>query len=313
MGLTRSTLEFASVPLLNLFSARHEQRPESASKLGKHPTVGRPGIPAVQSPISNLMRVLTGCILSAMVFAGCGASDSGDSNTSITEPVKPSAEDCGLAIAPPSAKSEKKRSSGREPVPTAGIYRYSTTGSQVVPGAGLRVKDLPSYSELLVTPSRKVREVTCFRVQRRFAPDIANTSTYVVRGENVYLVGLLIQVLGESQEVRPNPPVLFASNSGSSWSGQFGGSTYGSYAFSALGKRTYQVGTKRVRAVGMSSSVSFQGEVRGTQAATAWISLDDNVVVAEKVKSRQDFGVSALHLHSRSHLISLQPTKLRES
>jgi len=314
MSLARSTLEFASAPQLNLFSARHEQRPESASKLGKHPTIGRPGIPAVQSPISNLMRVLTAmCILSAMVLAGCGASDSGDSNASITEPVKPSAEDCGFVAAPPSAQSEKRRSSGREPVPGAGIYRYSTTGSQVVPGAGLRGKNLPSYSELVVTPAREVQEVTCFRVQRRFASDIANTSTYVVRGENVYLVSLLIQVLGESQEVRPIPPVLFASNSGSSWSGQFGGSTYGSYAFSALGNRTYRVGAKRVRAVGVSSSVSYQGEVRGTQAATAWISLDDNVVVAERVKSRQDFGVSALQLRSRSHLISLQPRQLRES
>jgi hypothetical protein len=261
-------------------------------------------------------RVLLGklCIAAVvLVLAGCGASESEKNDAVIEKPTRPSVRDCGLTHASPRMQGKEKRRSSAESPPLPGIYRYAMTGSQAVPGAALRAKDLPAHSELFVTPSRKIGNATCFKVQKRFASDIANTSTYVIRGESIYLVSLLIQALGESQEIRPNPPVLSASNAGSSWSGQFGGATYGSYTFSVLGKRTYRVGARQLRAVGISSSVSYRGAVSGTQVATAWISLDHDVVVAEKVKSRQNFGVSVLGLRSRSHLVSLQPEPLPES
>lgn len=260
-------------------------------------------------------RALWGlCIATVvLVLAGCGASGSGKNDAVIEKPRRPSARDCGLALPAPRTQGKEGKRSNAESSPSAGIYRYAMTGSQAVPGAALRVKDLPAHSELFVTPSRKIGNMTCFKVQKRFAPDIANTETYVARGENIYLVSLLIQALGESQQIKPNPSVLSASNSGSSWSGEFGGPTYGSYTFSVLSKRTYQVDGRRLRTVGISSSVSYRGAVSGTQATTTWISLDHHVVVAEKMKSRQSFGVSALQLRSSSHLVSLQPKPLPES
>jgi len=261
-------------------------------------------------------RVLLGklCIATVvLVLVGCGTSGSGKSDAVIERPTRPSVGDCGLALSSSWMQGKEKRQSSAESPPLPGIYRYAMTGSQAIPGAALRAKDLPTHSELFVTPSRKIGNATCFRVQKRFATDIANTETYVIRGKSIYLVSLLIQALGESQEISPNPPVLSASDAGSSWSGRFGGVTYGSYTFSVLGKRTYRVGARQLRAVGISSSVSYRGAVSGTQVATAWISLDHDVVVAEKVRSRQNFGVSALHLRSRSHLVSLQPEPLPES
>ncbi len=244
-------------------------------------------------------------------LAGCGASSSTEQTSSIESPQRPSAEDCGLKAT--SAKTVNEGLSTTESVPKAGTYRYSTMGSQAVLGAGLRGKDLPRYSQLLVTPPRKFADLVCFKVQKRFAPDLANTSTYVSRGREVYLVNLLIQALGESYEVRPNPPVLFASNAGSSWSGQFGGSTRGSYKFTALGKKAFRVGDKRIQTLGVASTVSYQGEVKGKQIATAWISVDGNVVVEEKIRSRQDFGVSTLKLQSLSRIVSPRPVRQRES
>lgn len=251
--------------------------------------------------------------LPLLVLAGCGASQSTERTSTIESPQKPSAEDCGLTATPSKAGKRNEASSTEESVPAAGAYRYSMAGSQAVLGTGLRGKDLPRYSDLLVTPARKTSGVSCFRVQKRFTPDIANTSTYVSRGREVYLVNMLIQALGESYEVRPNPPVLFASDAGSSWSGQFGGPTRGSYSFTALGKRAFRVGAKRIQTLGIASAVSYQGEVSGKQVATAWISVDDNVVVRERIRSRQDFGVSTLKLQSLSRLVSLRPAKQGES
>lgn len=264
-------------------------------------------------PRGRACLACVGALFALAALAGCGASSSTEQTSSIEPPHRPSAEDCGFKATPSQTETPKEGSKTTEAVPKAGTYRYSTVGSQAVIGAGLRGKDLPLYSQLLVTSTRKFADIRCFRVQKRFAPDLANTSTYVSRGQEVYLVNLLIQALGESYEVRPNPPVLFASNAGSSWSGQFGGSTRGSYRFTALGKRTFRVGDKRLQTLGIASTVSYQGEVTGKQVATAWISADDNVVVREKIKSSQDFGVSTLRLHSLSRIVSPRPMKQPDS
>ncbi len=251
-----------------------------------------------------------------MLLAGCGTAGSGETSSGIEKPSEPTAEACDFqALSRHPADEDGKRSTKKDEAPQPGIYRYAMAGKQVVPGAALRVKNLPSHGELFVTPARKNGSESCFRIQMRFSPEVANTSTYVIRGENVYLVSLLTQALGESQEITPNPPVLSASGSGSKWSGQFGGRTYGGYSFSALGKRTFRIGNTKVRTAGISSSVSYRGAFNGTQAVTAWIALRPNphIVVSEELESRQDFGVSTLKIKAHSHLMSLTPKQEPES
>jgi hypothetical protein len=128
----------------------------------------------------------------------------------------------------------------------------------------------------------------------------------VIHGEDIYLVSLVTEAFGESQEIRPNPPVLSATSSGSRWSGQFGGPTYGAYTFSGLGKRTFRVGQARIHAVGISSSVSYRGAFTGRQVATAWIAVQKKLIVAERLRSQQEFGATTLKVRSSSHLVSLR-------
>lgn len=254
-------------------------------------------------PLATAVLVLC----AGLAAVGCGGSSSGaESRDPIGLPSRPSAADCGFRDGVGGGASAKKTKSP----PTPGVYRYGVAGVQVVPGAGVRARDLPARGELFVTPARRRHGLVCFSVQRRFSADVANTSTYVIRGRDVYLVGLLIEALGESQVVRPDPPVLTVSDKGSSWSGRFGGSTYGSYSFTALGERTFRVGSKPLRAVGVSSAVSYRGGVFGAQQSTLWISPRREVVVSESFRSRQRLGVSSLRLRSRSHLLSLQPDPL---
>jgi hypothetical protein len=231
----------------------------------------------------------------------------------IVAPTQPSARECGAgsAAAPAAEKAGKREPAASAPDP--GVYHYGVTGSQTLTGAALRARDLPARGEILVSPSRAVGVLTCFRVQRRFASDIANTETYVIRGDDIYLVGITIQALGETQKIRPDPAVLSATETGSEWSGQFSGPTFGSYSFSVGGKEKFRVGGKRLRAVRISSSVSYRGAYSGIQKATTWVSVDRDVVLGEEARSSQDFGVSTLRLRSRSHLISLQPEPLPAS
>jgi len=144
-------------------------------------------------------------------------------------------------------------------------------------------------------------------MQRRYTPQLANTETYVIRGNELFLVGLRIEALGRSREVRPVPAVLFASNSGSKWSGQFAGTTSGSYSVTGLGRRIYRLGDKRLRVTGLSSSVAYRGAVDGTQETTTWISLGRRVVVAERVVLRERLGVSEVRLRLRRRLLTLEP------
>lgn len=262
--------------------------------------------------ISLVLAVLVGA---AVVLSGCGTGGSDETSSAIAEPRKPTAQACDSKALSRLPAEEAAKSTKSDEAPQRGVYSYAMTGKQVVPGGALRVKNLPDRSDLFVTPALKIGTNTCFRIQMRFSSDVATTSTYVIRGEDVYLMSLRTQALGESQEIVPNPPVLSASGSGSKWSGQFGGRTYGGYSFSALGKRTFRVGSMKVRTAGISSSVSYRGAFNGTQAVTAWIALRPNphIVVSEELESRQDFGVSTLKINAHSHLLSLKPKHGPES
>lgn len=244
-----------------------------------------------------------------LALGGCGASDPQEGAT-IKAPTSPSAADCGFRARDLQVDGGTDGRASTKMIPHAGAYRYGVTGHLRVPGSGVRVKDLPSRAELLVTPPRRHGGLVCFRVQKRFAADVANTSTYVIRNKDVYLISLRIEALGESQEIRPSPAVLSVSGAGSQWAGQFGGATRGSYAFSGLGKRTFRVQSRRLSGVGVSSVVSYRGGVNGVQKSTAWITPRYGLVLFESFRSRQSFGVNSLHLDSRSHLLSLQPARL---
>lgn len=264
-------------------------------------------------PATGRRLALAGALVVALcapILAGCGDSSSeAEARDPIEVPGRPAAADCGFraGAAPTGAVAKKTKSP-----PTPGAYVYRVAGVQVVPGAGVRARDLPPRGELFITPARRWHGLVCFSTQRRFSADVANTSTYVIRGREVYLVGLLIEALGETHAIRPDPPVLTVSDKGSSWSGRFAGSTYGTYAFTALGERTLRVGSKPLRVVGVSSQVSYRGTVAGTQQSTVWISPRREVVVSESFSSRQRLGVNALRLRSRSHLLSTKPKPLPE-
>jgi len=241
----------------------------------------------------------------ALLLAGCGSPGPVANNQSVARPSTPQTEECTLQLQPRTAGRNDRSAATDESPPKAGAYLYAVKGTQAIPGQALRVKNLPRRSELVVTPARKIKGGSCFRMQTRVSPDLAITRTYVIHGEDIYLVSLVTAAFGESQEIRPSPPVLSATNSGSKWSGQFGGPTYGAYTFSGLGKRTFRVGHARVRAVGISSSVRYRGALNGSQVATAWIALQKKLIVAERLRSRQEFGATTLKVRSSSHLVSL--------
>ncbi len=189
-----------------------------------------------------------------------------------------------------------------------GVYRYRTRGYSGVPDEAVRARSLPGTTELIATRSRRFGDLVCFRLQKRYSPDLANTETYVIRGDELFLVGLRVDVLGQSQEVRPAPAVLFGNGTGTRWSGQFNGKTSGSYDVTALGERSYRLGGRRLRVTGLRSTVSYRGEVSGAQTMTAWVSLGRRLVVAEKVVLRERLGVSDLRLRLRRQLISVDPS-----
>jgi hypothetical protein len=268
-------------------------------------------MPALDDPSRSRRAPLGAAVLAvALALAACGGSDPPPQSGAVSLPATPSARDCGFRGTVPVAQRDRASGGNVEAPPDPGVYRYRVSGKQVVPGAGVRVTDLPSRSDLFVTSSRLHGPLACFRAQRRYAPDIANTSTFVIRGGEVYLVGVLIQALGESQDVRPDPPVLTISDKGSSWSGRFAGRTYGSYSFSGLGKRAVRVGPRRLTAVGIKSVVAYRGAVSGTQRTIAWVSPSRDVVIAESFRSEQEFGLSSLRLRSHSELLSLHPSPL---
>jgi hypothetical protein len=250
--------------------------------------------------------------LLAVALASCGGSSSHQGTSFVIEPPsRPSARECGVGVAPPKSDARSGKRSHAASAPTPGVYRYGLSGTETVTGAALRARDLPIHAEMLVSPARQIGRLSCFRIQRRLGPEIANTDTYVVRGGNIYLVGLVIQALGETQRIQPDPAVLSATNSASEWSGQFGGRTIGSYSFSVRGKERFRVGHRRLRAVRVTSVVTYRGAFTGSQSGTTWLSVGHHVVLGEKVRSHQGFGVSTLRLRTQTHLKSLRPAPLR--
>lgn len=258
-----------------------------------------------QQPMVRQLRA--GLVLgaAALLLSGCGSSSPASTGDAIARPVVPKAKECIVKHQPGTVGNAGRSRAANESPPKAGTYTYIAKGTQAIPEQAVRVKNLPHRSKLVVTPARGRAYESCFRVQTRIASNLAITRTYVINGGDIYLVSVATDALGESQEVRPIPPVLSATKSASRWSGRFAGPTYGAYTFSTLGKRTFQIGGTSIRAVGIASSVSYRGAFTGTQVATTWIALEEKLVVAERLRSQQQFGASTLKLHSASRLTSL--------
>lgn|GEM_PF-4475865 len=245
----------------------------------------------------------------AVLLSGCSSGAADDSSAAIAMPTPPTARECKARLAKATPETGRPREATHAHPPPPGAYGYSMKGTRAIPGSGVRVKDLPTQGEQIITSPIEVGGSKCFKIQQRIAPDIANTSTYLIRQGDVFLVRLLIQAAGEAQDIRPAPPVLSASSAGTTWSGQFGGPTYGSYRFSVLGKRDFRIGHRHVSATGIASSVSYAGRVSGQQRSTAWIGQSPRLVVAESFRSSQRFAVSALKVALESKLVALRPRR----
>jgi hypothetical protein len=248
-----------------------------------------------------------------MALASCGATDpQPEARFRIEPPTRPAVGECGLGAKP--AKVAAKGRRGAKPVhpPRPGIYRYRLSGAETVTGTATRARDLPASAEMIVSPARRIGEASCFRIQRRTGSEIANTDTYLIRGGEIYLVGLVIQALGETQRIRPDPAVLTATQAGSEWSGRFGGRTAGTYRFSVGRSKKLRVGKKRVKAVQVTSSIAYRGAFDGMQTGTIWLSRAHQVVLSEKVRSRQGLGINTLRLRTSAQLRSLHPRPLRD-
>jgi hypothetical protein len=248
------------------------------------------------------------CACAVPVLGGCGSAATQARPAAIAPPSVPSAESCGVGSASASYQGQGSRQPKRQLPPAAGIYRYRTRGRSGIPSEAVRVKDLPRVTELIVTKARRLPGLTCFRMQKRYTERLANTETYVIRGNELFLVGLRVEALGHSEEVRPVPAVLFGSNTGSQWSGQFSGRTSGSYSVTGLGERHYRVGDRQLKVTGVKSSVSYRGAVSGTQAMTLWISPATRLVTSEELAMKERLGVSEVRIHLRRRLLSLLPT-----
>jgi hypothetical protein len=266
-----------------------------------------------RTPRLRTAVILVLCAGAALALGACGSAQTDTGGDAVAPPSSPTAKNCGIGRSSQRTPSRRVGAAAKQTPPKAGVYRYRTRGRSGVPSEALRAKDLPRITGLIVTKSRRFQGLVCFRMQKHYTSQLANTETYVIRGNELYLVGLRIEALGRSQEVRPVPAVLFASGSGSKWSGEFTGTTSGSYTVTGLGRRFFRLGAKRLKVTGLRSSVSYRGAVAGTQTATTWVSPAQGIIVAEKVALREQLGVSEVQLGLRRRLMTLDPGRLAAS
>lgn len=257
----------------------------------------------------RVASVFASCAVAAALLSACGSSATGVEGRGVGYPSVPTAESCGVGSEQrPASRGEGPGHAESQRPPEAGVYTYRTRGRSGAPREALRGASLPTRTRLVVTRSRRFGDLTCFRMQKRYGRDLANTETYVIRGDELFLVGLRIDAFGESREVRPSPPVLFGSGTGSRWSGQFSGATSGTYSATGLGQRDHDLGGARLRVTGVRSSVSYRGAVSGTQVATIWVTTGRGLIVSEKVALRERLGVTEVRVRLQRSLLEPNPS-----
>lgn len=241
----------------------------------------------------------------AVLLAACGSpAPVANEVAPVPGPAPPTAQICGIERSTLASAAKAPRP---KPSTPPGVYRYRTAGTAHVPGEAVRAGNLPRITDLVAAPSRRFGKLACFRLQNRLAPDLTDTGTYVIRGDELFLVGLRMQALGQVQEVRPDPAIYLSGITGSKWWGKFKGKTSGSYRAISLGERVYRVRRQPLKVVGVRAWMSYRGAVSGKRVMTVWVSTKRRLVVSEKVVARESFGVSDLHLRLRRRLIDLEP------
>ena len=236
-------------------------------------------------------RLALATALAAVALAGCGGSDDDSSESGETakleNPTRPAAADCATDALATSAKPDYL-------VPKAGNYRYAMQGTRKTLAQESVSSPLPRQTQFVFTPTLSEGNLRCYRTQRRYAPDVADTTTFTVRGSDVYVTNLDVFTRGKTFTVKPEPPIKVLDGDDFEWGGSFSGPTNGRYQANVLGRRAMQVGGKRERAVGVQIRLSFAGDLRGTARTVTWFSMENNLPLLET--SKQDRDVAGLRL-----------------
>jgi hypothetical protein len=245
----------------------------------------------------------------AACAAGCGGSGSSGGGATASNGIElkagapPSASTCGFDRLGSSARSAR----GSQAAPAPGTYSYTSRGTDSVPGTGGRPRALPKSAETLITPARRSGGLTCFGSEQRYSPSTHTSNVYIVRGGDIYIVGVGFNTSSYVQKVLPQPAILAVSATSTSWTGAFRGPTSGSYRVEILRRGSMKVGGKSVSAVELSSKATFTGELTGTQDRTTWLARDRSLVLEESGHSNLRFGGDEEKLAYTIKLRSLQP------
>ena len=186
----------------------------------------------------------------------------------------------------------------------AGDYRYRVAGWMSV--SGEPETRLPTAMVVTVTSPRRIGSLRCFGVRRALADGVVQSAVFVVRGTRLYITEVQNVIGGQETVIRPDPPVLAHDPDRLAWDGAFAGTTSGDRA-ELLGRRTFRVGGRELRAVGVHLRLAFRGDVEGTEISTRWIARGSRLVVREEVDQRQRFGVDELLLVYRAALRRTEP------
>ncbi|HEX8052747.1 MAG TPA: hypothetical protein VF517_07120 [Thermoleophilaceae bacterium] len=241
----------------------------------------------------------TSVILAAagvMALAGCGGDDKkdegdelGGGSASLQPPETPKPEDCAG-----DALKTGERADNLAPKP--GTYTYDQKGTRSESGSGSGTA-LPKTAELRVTPTIKVGNLVCFRSQTAYSPKEADTTTFVIRGGDVYVTSLDSFVAGQTAQFRPNPPIRGVDGSGAEqWTGSFGGPTQGTYEGTLLPRQSFSFEGKSTKSPGVKLHFAFKGELSGESTQETYVSLDDGTLFRQKVDQTRNLGASSVKL-----------------
>lgn len=235
----------------------------------------------------------------AVTLAACGGGGDGDtSGAGVTAP------DGQATLEPPTTPTREECATEQleasEPpddlVPPPGDYTYEVDGTRRTLGAAGGETRLPDSFTFTITEARSIGQLRCFTIHRPYTPQLADQTTFVVRGGEAYVTRVRAIAAGRAIEIVPNPPIKALSGDDLEWSGSFRGPTRGTYAGSLLGRRAIRVGGRRERALGVELRLSLAGELRGTSVTRTWFSQESNLVLQEDARQERTAGAERLVL-----------------
>lgn len=236
----------------------------------------------------------------SLLAAGCGGGSDDDApppskelELSATSP--PTETDCGFT----EAGLDDGGKTTLEPA-APGVYRYTTSGS----ASGDK---LPATSTMTATPARKQGSIACIGTARKLSDRVTTGEVYLLRGEDIYAVALGASSPNLVETVRPRPAILAMSGTETSWTGEFSGPTTGTYTGEIIGRRSFRIDGRSVRAVGIESRANYRGEASGTRESEVWIQIDGSLVLQERTRSELRVGGTTEKLDYTVKLASLEP------